>query len=125
MINLTRAVAVELAPQRIRVNADLPRPASSRRCCTAAARRRWSRCWPRMQPWPEAGQPEHIAGVALFLASDDARFVTGEALVADGGLTAARRRTPLQTLGQGQMAYAAAGVDRGTHRLEPTFANAC
>jgi hypothetical protein len=42
-----------------------------------------------LQPWPEVGEGEHIAGAALFLASDDARFVTGEALVVDGGLTAA------------------------------------
>ena len=38
-------------------------------------------------PSPDAspGEPEHIAGAALFLASDDATFVTGEALVVDGG----------------------------------------
>src|SRR5262249_41230612 len=40
------------------------------------------------QPWPEAGLPEHIADAALFLASDESRFVTGEALVVDGGITA-------------------------------------
>ena len=45
--------------------------------------------WNRFQPWPEHGKPEHIAGAALFLASDDSEFVTGEALVVDGGLTAA------------------------------------
>ena len=42
-----------------------------------------------LQPWPEVGEGEHIAGAALFLASDDARFVTGETLIVDGGLTAA------------------------------------
>ena len=48
---------------------------------------------------------EHIAGAALFLASDDARFVTGEALAVDGGLTAA-------------------GVDRGTTGLPPVIRKA-
>ena len=43
----------------------------------------------KAQPWPESGEGEHIAGSAVFLASDDSRFVTGEALVVDGGLTAA------------------------------------
>ncbi len=43
----------------------------------------------KSQPWPEHGRGEHIAGAALFLASSDAEFVTGEALVVDGGLTAA------------------------------------
>jgi meso-butanediol dehydrogenase/(S,S)-butanediol dehydrogenase/diacetyl reductase len=41
-----------------------------------------------------AGKPEEIASAALFLASDDASFVTGHALVVDGGFTAGRRLVP-------------------------------
>lgn len=119
VINLTRAVAVELAPQRIRVNAICPgliltplvhRGAEQAMEPLAAA----------LQPWPEAGRPEHIAGVALFLASDDARFVTGEALVADGGLTAAGGRAA-EKLGMGGVMYAAAGIDHGSTGLAPTL----
>jgi len=88
VISLTQSSAVELAPDKIRVNAICPgfiatpladggRPDSVRETFQTA------------QPWPEFGAGEHIAGAALFLASEDARFVTGEHIVVDGGLTAA------------------------------------
>ena len=115
VINLTRAVALELAPHRIRVNAICPggilTPLLHRGSPEAV-----QPLLMQLQPWPEVGQPEHIAAVALFLASDDARFVTGAALVADGGATAAGCNA-LQSLGQGQMLYSAVGVDRGTTGL--------
>jgi NAD(P)-dependent dehydrogenase (short-subunit alcohol dehydrogenase family) len=88
VVNLTRAAALQLAPDRIRVNAICPggvlTPLTDRGDPAAAAKR-----LDQLQPWPEHGKPEHIAGAALFLASDDSEFVTGEALVVDGGLTAA------------------------------------
>jgi NAD(P)-dependent dehydrogenase (short-subunit alcohol dehydrogenase family) len=87
VINLTKAAAVQLAPDRIRVNAICPGgiltgltsgedPEAAKKVLAS------------MQPWPEHGRGEDIAGAALFLASEDARFVTGEALVVDGGFTA-------------------------------------
>lgn len=88
VISLTRSAAVELAPDHIRVNAICPgfiatpladggRPEQ--------ARERFAKA----QPWPETGVGDHIAGAALFLACDDSRFVTGEHIIVDGGLTAA------------------------------------
>ncbi len=88
VLSLTRSAAVELARDRIRVNAICPgfiatplaeggRPEQTRERFATA------------QPWPDYGRGEHIAGAALFLASSDAEFVTGEHLVVDGGLTAA------------------------------------
>jgi len=88
VINLTRAAALQLAADRIRVNAICPggvlTALTDRGDPVGAAKR-----LDQFQPWPEHGKPEHIAGAALFLASDDSEFVTGEALVVDGGLTAA------------------------------------
>ena len=45
-----------------------------------------------MQPIKRSGLPEDIANAALWLASDESSFVTGEAIVVDGGL---RAQSPL------------------------------
>lgn len=88
VISLSKSAAVELAPDLIRVNAICPgfiaTPLAAGGRLDATEER-----FAKSQPWPEHGAGQHIAGAALFLASEDARFVTGEALVVDGGLTAA------------------------------------
>ena len=87
VINLTRSAAVELAGEKIRVNAICPGGT-----LTPLVHRGHEAdlepLFREAQPWPEAGRPEHMADVALFLASDQSRFITGEFLVVDGGLTA-------------------------------------
>jgi NAD(P)-dependent dehydrogenase (short-subunit alcohol dehydrogenase family) len=88
VISLSQSAAVELGADRIRVNAICPgfivTPLADggREEATKIS-------FAKSQPWPDYGRGEHIAGAALFLASDDAEFVTGEAIVVDGGLTAA------------------------------------
>jgi len=118
VINLSRAVAVELAPAKIRVNAICPggilTPLLHRGSPEPIAA-----LLKKLQPWPEAGQPEHIADVALFLASDDARFVTGAHIVADGGLTAMGGNA-IRGLGQTDLSAITVGVDRGTTGEMPT-----
>ena len=88
VISLTKAVAVELAPELIRVNAILPGLIFTPLAHGGKADK-YEHLFATGQPWPEMGVGDHIAGAALFLATDDARFVTGESLVVDGGLTAA------------------------------------
>jgi NAD(P)-dependent dehydrogenase (short-subunit alcohol dehydrogenase family) len=87
VINLTKASAIQLAPDRIRVNAICPggilTGLTDQGNPEEAAKR-----MDTFQPWPQHGEGKHIAGAALFLASEDGGFVTGEALVVDGGLTA-------------------------------------
>lgn len=87
VIALTRSAAVELAPRRIRVNALCPglilTPLLTRGDSDELAD-----VLAKAQPWPEAGRPEHIADAALFFASDDSRFITGESLLVDGGIQA-------------------------------------
>jgi len=118
VINLTRAVAIELAPERIRVNAICPgailTPLIHRGNADAMRP-----LLEKFQPWPSAGQPEHIAAAALFLASDDAEFVTGEALVVDGGATA-QGTGAIASLG-GEYGKIAVGVDRGTTGQDPVL----
>ena len=89
VVNLTRASSTQLAPDRIRVNAICPgfiltglthnkdKPLAPTTEKMDAA-----------QPYPDHGTGDDIAGTALFLACDDSRFVSGEAIVVDGGLTA-------------------------------------
>jgi NAD(P)-dependent dehydrogenase (short-subunit alcohol dehydrogenase family) len=96
VIHLTRCVAAQLAPYRIRVNSVSPgiivTPifALGYGLTTSAAIgaedtvRDWGA---RITPLGRAGEPEDIAGAALFLASDLSSFMTGHDLVVDGGLT--------------------------------------
>ena len=123
VINLTRSASLELAEHRIRVNAICPggilTPLLHRGNPEAVKRR-----LDGLQPWPEAGTGENIAGAALFLASDDAAFITGEALVVDGGLTAMgpalpRRMRPEPDDALSQFQFV--GVDKGSTGEPPVI----
>lgn len=90
VISLSKSAAVELARDKIRVNAICPGFIATP--LAAVGRDRVAQTqenFAKSQPWPEFGDGIHIAGAALFLASEDSRFVTGEHIVVDGGLTAA------------------------------------
>jgi NAD(P)-dependent dehydrogenase (short-subunit alcohol dehydrogenase family) len=84
---LARNLAVEWGPKGVRVNAIAPgliRTDFARALLEDPVRRQRSE---QATPLRRIGEPEDIAGVALFLASDAAAFVTGQTIVADGGET--------------------------------------
>ncbi|HET7202947.1 MAG TPA: SDR family oxidoreductase [Steroidobacteraceae bacterium] len=85
VVQLTNVAAIELAPHGVRVNALGPGTFATEMAQDAYADETLrSRILPRT-PLGRLGRPEEAAGVALFLASDDASYVTGQTLYADGG----------------------------------------
>lgn len=84
VLSLTRALALELAPD-IRVVAILPGAIDTPALATSAEQTVDSLL--DVIPMQRIGQPEEVANVALFLASDEASYVTGTGFVVDGGYT--------------------------------------
>lgn len=89
VIGLTTALAHELGPQGIRVNCLLPGSTDTAMMwpqgLTPAAKGEAEKRAAAIQPLQKVAQPEEIARASLFLASDDASFITGATLVVDGG----------------------------------------
>ena len=96
VIHMSRCAAAELSPHKIRVNAICPgliatsifgaglgmdRAGADQLAAMVAQNGAVA------QPIPQSGLPADIAGAALYLASDDSKFVTGTHIVVDGGIT--------------------------------------
>jgi len=110
VVSLTGSAATELAAQRIRVNSVAPGTIMTPLLHRGRPEKMQSVLPP--QPWPDHGQPEHIAALAAFLCSDDAAFITGETVVADGGRLA--QGIALFGVGAGNVLTQRAGVNRGS-----------
>jgi len=82
---ITRALAVELAPHGIRVNSICPGIIETPMAAFALADEEKRARIVAQVPLGRVGKPADIAAAALFLASDESSYVTGEALVVDGG----------------------------------------
>jgi NAD(P)-dependent dehydrogenase (short-subunit alcohol dehydrogenase family) len=90
VINLTMVSAQQLCDTGVRVNALCPgltETGMTRPFFDSAASKGVTHKLGRLNPLRRAAQPEELARVALFLASDDASYVNGQALAADGGLS--------------------------------------
>jgi NAD(P)-dependent dehydrogenase (short-subunit alcohol dehydrogenase family) len=89
LISLARAMAVSYGPENVRVNALVPGFVRTRLTQDVIAQPEAYQAALSAIPLRRVAEPEELAACALFLASDDASFVTGAALVADGGQTVA------------------------------------
>ncbi len=83
----SRYLAVELAPLGIRVNTASAAMLSSEVADKFPRAAEMQDVIARATPWGRLGTPEEFATVVAFLASDDARWITGQVVLADGGLT--------------------------------------
>jgi len=91
LIALTKTVAREVARHHINVNCVCPGPSDTPlfRNEFAAASPKLAESLKRVIPWGRLGVPDDIAPAVVFLASDEAGFITGQTLSVSGGLTMA------------------------------------
>ena len=82
---LTRVLSKEFGPRKIRVNALSPGGTETEGAHAAGMGTEVKERIIASTSLGRVGQPEDIARVAVFLASDDARWVTGEIIMANGG----------------------------------------
>lgn len=86
---LTKALAVELAPDRITVNAIGPGYVATEMNTALVEDPEFDAMVRSKTPLGRWGQPDEIAAAAVFLASDEASYITGQKLIVDGGMTTA------------------------------------
>jgi len=82
----TRSAAAEFGPRKIRVNSIAPGPTPTDGANLVVTEEAWERRRARV-PIGRLGTPEDVANAAVFLASDEASFITGDMLFVDGGIT--------------------------------------
>ncbi len=85
VLQLTKSIALDFAGQGIRANCLIPGIIATPMTNMRGEEGETRQIDPSIQPLGRYGKPEEVARAALFLASDDASFITGTALVVDGG----------------------------------------
>jgi NAD(P)-dependent dehydrogenase (short-subunit alcohol dehydrogenase family) len=89
VLSMTKTLAYELAGNQIRVNAIAPGFIDTKFAAAVLKNDVLLEEVLRLTPMKRYGQPDEIAGAALYLASDSASYLTGQAIVIDGGMTIA------------------------------------
>jgi NAD(P)-dependent dehydrogenase (short-subunit alcohol dehydrogenase family) len=87
VVSMTKTLAFELAPSQIRVNAIAPGLVDTRLASAIVHNEDFVKRFTERTPLGRYAQPEEIAGGAVYLSSDAAKFLTGHTLVIDGGMT--------------------------------------
>jgi 2-hydroxycyclohexanecarboxyl-CoA dehydrogenase len=89
VIAFTKTLAREMARHRINVNCVCPGPSETPLFETefTAGRPALAEALKKAIPWGRLGRPEDVAGAVVFLASEEAEFITGQTLSVSGGLT--------------------------------------
>ena len=88
VVQLTKTMALEYATQGIRVNCICPGVIDTPMVALEALDEAGRAAMSQLEPVGRVGQPEEVAALALFLASDDASFMTGAIIPVDGGFVA-------------------------------------
>ncbi len=87
LVSMTKTLAFELGPQNIRVNSIAPGLIETRLSQALISDPELLKHFEEKSALKRIGQPEEIAGAALYLASDAASFVTGQTIAVDGGFS--------------------------------------
>lgn len=96
MVNLTRALAMDMGKKGVRINAVCPSLTRTGMTVDMMDDKNLLAKFAERIPLGRVCEPQEIASVIAFLASDDASFMTGANVAVDGGLSASNGQQPQQ-----------------------------
>ena len=88
LVSMTKTFALELGAANIRVNAICPGLVQTKLASLLTDNPTFSKTYTDRAALKRFGQPDEIAGAAVFLASDESTYLTGQSIIIDGGFMA-------------------------------------